>query len=350
MSALQELDFSYKTFLDQTVILYGESKTGKSTIIVDILYQLKPFVDQIIIISPTDRQNHTYSGKTEKDRIIPLPCIHYIITDKLLKDIWERQEALVAVYTKANNPDIIQKLFNRLNLSNVNHTIDDITSRRRERESEIRTQYSDEETIKNKIEDMNTDFVRLVNMIYKHYININQAGLMKMALSKDEQFTLKYLNMNPRLVLVFDDCTEQLDKFKKHSVIQKIAYQGRWTYITTLVACHTDLNLGSGFKLNAFVSIFTEESCANLYFSRKSIGVDKEDQIRAKNACKGAFTSLAKYQKLAWVREDKCFYRFIATKRPGFIFGCTAIWDFCKPITAENQIVSADNKFASGFL
>lgn len=350
MSVLQELDFSWQTFLDKTTVLYGESKTGKSTVIVDILYQLKPFVEQIIVISPTDRINHTYSGKTIKDRVVPLPCIHYSISDKLLKDIWERQEALVAVYTKANDPDIIAGLFNRLQLIDVNRNLADVDARRRAREAEIRSQYTDEDTIKGKIEEMEVDFNKLVNMIHKHYINENRAKLSKMNLTKDEQFTLKFLNLNPRMVLIFDDCTDELGKFKNHPVMQKIAFQGRWNYITTLVACHTDKKLDTSFKSNAFNSIFTEESCANVYFGRGSLGVDKEGKDRAKVACKAAFSPTAKFQKLIWVREDKKFYRFTATKRPGFTFGSPVIWDMCRQISAEGQVISSDNRFVNGFI
>ncbi len=348
--SLPELDFTYQTFLDKTTILYGESKTGKSTIIIDILYQLKPFVDQIIVIAPTDPQNHTYSGKTVKDRVVPLPCIHYSITDQLLKDIWARQEALTAAYMKANDKDVVESLFNRLNLRDVKCTIDDITRRRREREAEIRAQYTDQESVKTKIEEMNEDFNKLVIMIYKHYININKSSLQRMSLTKDEQFTIKYLNLNPRLVLVFDDCTEQFDRFKKHPVIQKIGFQGRWNFITTVVACHTDLNLFSAFKTNAFVSIFTEESCVHMYFGRKSTGIDKDKKRRAEDACKIAFVPIVKHQKLAIIRENKTFYKFVATRRPGFTFGCSLLWDYCEKVQNNGRLMPSDNKFASGFI
>jgi ribosomal protein L20 len=350
MSALQELDFNYQTFLDKTTILYGESKTGKSTVIIDILYQLFPFVDQIIVISPTDRQNHTYSGKSIKERVVPLPCIHYAISDKLLKDIWERQEALVAVYTKANDAGVIKSLFEKLNLTDVKKIMTDISERRQNRENEIRSQYTDGDTINSKIEEMDNDFRKLTNMVHKHYINENRGRLSRVALTEDEKFTLRFLNLNPRLVLIFDDCTDQLAKFKNHPVMQKIAFQARWNFITTLLACHTDKSLDPAFKKNAFNSVFTEQTCANAYFGRGSNDFDKDDKERAKSACRGAFTPVSKHQKLIWVREDKKFYRFTATKRDGFRFGCDALWNLSKQIESEGMNFSEDNKFISGFM
>lgn len=40
--------------------MYGESGTGKSTIILDILYKIKDKIPTCVVISPTEDQNKTY--------------------------------------------------------------------------------------------------------------------------------------------------------------------------------------------------------------------------------------------------------------------------------------------------
>lgn len=346
MASLQEFDFSYKRFLDRTTILFGESGTGKSFVMVDVLFQLRPYVDQIIVISPTDRQNHTYDKG-----IVPLPCIHYNLTSKLLDDIWERQNALAAVYTKANNADILKQLFDRIpNNSRENDIINSVNRKRKEYAAEVSAESVDESTAKAKIADMEKECKKLIILIYKDCIDRHKDKLAKLALNRDEQFSLKYLNLNPRLVVIFDDCTDLLNKFKKHPVMQKLFYQGRWAFITALIACHTDKALDPELKKNAFVSIFTGEKSAIAYFERKSNDFDKEEKIRATSARKGAFTPLAKHQKLVWVREEGKFYRFTATAHDNFKFGSSVIWEYCKQIQIEAGTINTDNKFINDFM
>lgn len=346
MSSLQELDINYKYFLDRSTLLFGESGTGKSFVMVDILYQLQPYVDQIIVISPTDRQNHTYDKG-----IVPLPCIHYTITSKLLDDIWQRQNALSEVYTKANKPDVLRNLFDKIpNNSRTISIISSIHSKLRNYKDEVENDCADPSSARAKMTEMETECKKLITMIWRAEINKNRGYLQKLSLSKDEQFSLKYLNLNPRLVLILDDCTDLLKKFKTHPVMQKLFYQGRWAYITALIACHTDKALDPELKKNAFISIFTEETCAHAYFERKSNDLDKDAKTRASQACKVAFTPLARHQKLAWVREEKKFYKFTASSHTNFKFGSQYIWEYCDRIKAEEGALSADNKFIGEFI
>jgi hypothetical protein len=313
---------------------------------VDILHILKPYVEQIIVISPTDRQNHTYDKG-----IVPLPCIHYNITPKLLDDIWERQNALSTVYTKANKPEILKQLFDKIQgNSYARSVIDNIHRKRRDYEEEINNENHDESTTKAKIAEMDRECKKLIVLIYKHYINENRAKLQNTTLTKDEQFTLKFLNLNPRLVIIFDDCTDLLKKYKSHPVMQKLFYQGRWAFITALIACHTDKALDPELKKNAFVNIFTGEKSAHSYFGRASNDLDKEEKARANAACKAAFSPLAKHQKLVWVREENKFYKFTATSHDNFKFGSPVIWEYCRQIQAEAGSINTDNKFIGDFM
>lgn len=345
--SVDELDFNYRMFLDRLTMLYGESGTGKSFAIVDILRHLKPHVDQIIIISPTDRQNHTYDKG-----IVPAPCIHYTITSKLLDTIWERQEALVGVYTKASRPELLEALYRRCpNRRAADKAIVRINAKLYACAREISKTSADIASAKSKCEGMVKDFKSLIAMIWRQAIENNREYLEACALSKNEQFALKYLNLNPRLVLGFDDCTDLLKKFKSHPVMQKLFYQGRHSMVTTLIACHTDKAIDAELRKNAFVSIFTSPKVAHAFFTRPSNDFDKKtDQVEAEEARKVTFTPLQKYQKLAYVRADNKFYRFTSKQHPGFRFGSDAIWEYCDRIKAEAGTISADNRFISGFM
>ncbi len=345
MTSLPTFDINYKYFLDKSAILYGETKSGKSSILVDILYHLKPHVDQIVVISPMDRQNHTY------DRgIVPLPCIHYEITTELLDSIWKRQGGFSVVYSRVNKTNILKSLFDRIpNNERARNEIRQIYQKLKEFKQEIETKESDPAIASSQVASMEADCKQLIIMIWKHYINLNSAFLQNLQLSAAERYSLKHITFNPRLVLIFDDCTAEMKKFNTHPVMKKLFYQGRWAYITTLIACHTDKCIDPELKKGAFVSIFTEEPCASAYFDRCSNNFNKEARTRAYEALKAAFTPLAKYQKLVWVREDKKFYRFTATLRDEFKFCSDIVRKYCDKCCAVEDEQDSNNEFVAAF-
>ena len=336
-ATLPELVFDHKLFVDRLTIFLGASGSGKSTVMVHVLSAIKAYVDQIIVISPTDRQNHTYDCG-----MVPAPCIWYEITDKLLNDIWDRQNALVNVYTRANNLNILRQLFNKIPNNGENKSaIDGIGKKLLEYKT------SDNNSIP--IEEMEANCNKLITLIYKKSIGKFRGELINMHLTEEEKFTLKFFDLNPRLVLIFDDCTEQLKKFKSHPVIQKLFYQGRWAHITCLMACHTDKALEPELKKNAFITIFTEETSAHSYISRISNDFTKEGKVKACAACNVAFTPLLKHQKLAFVREKGQYYKFTADIHKGFKFGNEHIWKYCDSIQAQPGASNINNKFINGF-
>lgn len=349
MATVPDLEITHEKIIDKSSIVYGESGTGKSYIIVDMLHALRPYIDQIIVFAPTDRQNHTYDKG-----IVPLPFIHYTITPKLLTDIWSRQEALVAVYTQSNNINILKSLFRKIDDSRrapAEAVISEINVQLKTFERELTQKNLDESQFKTKLNEMKEDCDKLLIEIYKTYITREAANIGRLNLTKQEQFTLKYHALNPRLVIVFDDCTDLIKKYRSHDVMQKIFYQGRHSKITAIIAVHTDKVLDSELKKNAAISIFTELPCATAYFTRPSTSLDRESIARAIAACKIAFGDPTRpFQKLAYIRHEKKYYKFCAQKREGFSFCSAIVKSFCKIIAVENGKVSADNQFISEFM
>jgi hypothetical protein len=338
MNDIGDLDIcsSHEKFMDKTTVLYGESGTGKSVLIVDILYALKPYIDQCIVFSPTDRQNHTY------DRgIVPVPFIHYNFTEKLLNDIWLRQEALVATYARSNDPRILHALYNKI----PQHIRSDADKLLRNIDEKLRAYESTVPSDSSQIPKMREDCQELKIKVYKQIINANDDIISQMDLDPDLAYCHRYHNTNPRIVLIFDDCTDLIKKHRNSSVMQKLFYQGRHSKITALIACHTDKALEAELKKNAAVSIFTEKSCAIAYFMRQSTSLDKEAQMAATGVCRLVFDSGIPHQKLAWVRHEKKFYKFIATQRKNFRFCNDLLWEYAKASEAEAGRVSSNNPF-----
>ena len=339
MNSLPEIDLHYSLFLNKATVIYGESGTGKTVILKDILYLLKNYVDQIIVFSQTDKQTRSYGGT-----IVPSVMVHDNITDELLNDIYKRQEVLASVYDKVWNMEIIESLFSRIQ-SDVNGQRNAIAQI--ERAIGIIADSDIQAEDKNKKKD---ELMRYIKLIYKHAISENASALQKESLTEDEKYSLKYINLNPNLVILFDDCTALIDKFKKHFVINSLFFQGRHLKITTLLAIHTDKVLLPEHKKNSYVNIFTNDIAAHGYANRPSSDLDKASKIKFDNAVRVAFTDAAKYQKLLYIRDTRKFYRFCATPRDQFEFCSPTIRAFCEEIAASSGSLSKANKFSFKFM
>ncbi len=341
---LLELDANYKVFLDKTIVIYGETGSGKSVLVKDIMFILSDHIDQVMVVSPTDRQNNTYQSGT-----VPIPCIHYELTAELLDNLWNRQQALGVVYARSNKPDVLKGLFNKIpGIPNVHAFVRAIYEKLSVGINDLRDIYDDPSVLAGKTAEMTKECEALVISIYKKYIVEHTGTLHNKTLSAEESYTLKFHNLNPRLLLIFDDCTEMFTTFAKHPVIKKLFTQGRWAYITAIIACHSDKTFQPDQKKNTFVTVFTQTQVASAYIERPSTSLDPEDKKKAHVARKMAFNPALKNQKLVFVRELGQYFKYTAKIHPNFRFGSQFVWDYCKEIEAVGG-VDTNNKFMSSF-
>lgn len=309
MPPIPEFEMNYRHFLDRTVNLYGGSGSGKSFIIKDVLNALREHIDQVFVFNPTDRSNKTYS----KGGLVPLPCIHYEVKVETLQNIWDRQMALASVYSRVHDEATINRLFNRIpNNNRARQNIEAVKSKVPSYVDEIKATETDDTLMTMRIEEVEAKAKRLIDMIYQKEINKAASYLNTQNLDEQEKYTLRFINLNPRMLIIFDDCTDMLYKIRNHPVIQKFYYQGRWAFLTILTAAHTDKAMLPEIKKNCFISIFTENIAARSYFERKSNDLGKEDKEKGNDAIKQAFTPLLKHQKLVYLREYRKFYKYTA--------------------------------------
>lgn len=339
---IEELKMTYKLLLDKSTMLFGESKSGKSTIIRHMMSLLNPHIEQVIVISSSDDTNKTYGGVT-----VPRPCVHKVITDKLLNDVWQRQQALSNIYKRASDLTVLKRMFNEIATPTARHFISLVHDYRAKCERELREESTGD--VSAKLEEINADVDELVIKTYKHFIGQNVAHFnQKKNLSKNEKLTIQYLNLNPRLLWIFDDCTSQLERFKKHPVIHELFWQGRWSFITVIIATHTDKSFPPEIKSGTFLKIFAQETIARAYYLRESTAIDRAKRNEVIGYIDETFTPAKKFQKLAYNRETSKFYKYTADIVPEFRFGSPIIWQFCDLIASESDAMQ-NNKFMSKF-
>ncbi len=341
----EDISITADLIMDRSAVIYGPSGSGKSKIIVDIMSALNNHVEQIIVISPTDSQNGTYS----KGGVVPTPLIHYKLDDKLLETIWARQEMLAAVYARANKVTVLSSLFNRLNLRVVKDILEKAEIAKAAKIQEAHEQYSDKARAKKVVEDIGKEYDKFFMLLYKKYISEHKEKLAKMDLDPDEAFTLRYLGFNPRLLLIFDDCTADFKRLKSpraKSVMGKLFFQNRWVFITVVIACHGDKNLDADLRTNAFMSIWTTENSANVFFAHEANGFPKEIAKRVTQWSPQVFKG---FQKLIYVREHDKFYKYTAESHEGFKFCSPAVRSYCKKIESDGLSMDSNNEFYQYF-
>lgn len=347
MSDIPEFDFHYRYFLDHTTNVYGGSGTGKSFIIKDIALSLKPHIDQIIVFNPTDRSNKSYSGSW-----VPTPCVHYDIKIETILNIWERQTALASVYTRVHTESVIHSLISKLpNARTVLSNIELIKQRQAQYSEELRNSGMDSTAVKTSIDNIAMDSERLIRLIYTKLISDHADYLRSQHLTEAEDFSVRFINLNPRMLIIFDDATDLLAKIKNHPIIQKIFYQCRWVFLTVICAAHTDKAFLPEVKKNCFVSIFTEEVAARGYFERPSNDFGKEARQEGAAAYKSVFKPAGTNQKLIYIRDMKALYRYTAPKHPNVSFiKNSALMAFMEKVAVPaGTIVTEGNRFANAF-
>jgi energy-coupling factor transporter ATP-binding protein EcfA2 len=349
-------------FFLKTTILYGISGTGKTTIVKWILSLLKKYIPNIIIIAPTDAANKSYVG------VAPDMCIKYSVNIKDIKDIIERQKIALKTYNKANDIQILKKLYMRTDRKYNNKLTRIVREQKiaiRNVDSNLSLNSNDKITESKKIQEKTIEEVRRIykKAIHENIIDLNE---IKCDLTSDEQYSLKFLYFNPSLLLLMDDCGAEIKKWGKKEELQEIFFQGRHTWITSIYTLQTDGGLLPSIRTNAFVSIFTDANSSNHFFANKANSFSKEQKKKAESLTDKIFESENDNQNnISRNRKRKNFKRLVYNRSnhqdpftyieapiiPRLKFGSSKLWEFCTkiPIKHDDEVVDETSQFYNSF-
>jgi hypothetical protein len=335
------LEKNAKYYFNRSTILFGASDSGKSTILIEILYLLKNYVPNIFVFAPTAEENNAFDG------IVPAPLVYRTVEIDVLKEIYSRQQAATKIYNTVNNLTSLRKLFEKvadhksveaakLAYSNANSII-----QRKQSDSSI--DFVERRFAVSEVKKVRDNYL---TKLYKSVIRDNKKRLRVMELPEQYRYIIKYLDFNPNCVVVLDDCGAILKKFQKEEVVKKIIFQGRHAHINLLLTLQDDLNLDSSIKKNAFVSVFTTSRCATAYFERGNNSFSKKEKEKANKIISHIFAPSAKkdFKKLVYLRDDPNPFRYtIADLYDNFRFGSPCLWKMCEKITKEKNMCDFEN-------
>lgn len=319
---MKEFEKKVDYFLNKSVMLYGASKSGKSTIIRDLLYLLKPHIPNATVICPTNDLNKSYDG------FIPKQLIHSEVTEQLLNDILKRQSLSVKLYNMSNNLGKLQSLYELL------YRKDDETLEK------IQNAY---ETVRGRCQDdSKLDAAHDKNLIafYKKIISKNIRYLDSMPISDQDKTLIRNININPNFLIIIDDAAVSARRWCKYNSTKELFFNGRHHRITFMISFQDDMLLDSMFRKNAFINIFTTEQVCNAFFHRPSNNFTKKEKEASEKASSQVFgDSSARYRKLVYLREEEDpFLHYTAEIVPDFIFGSSHLIKLCGQVSRnENE-------------
>ncbi len=330
-SKLQWFHKNYKDFLNKTTIIYGRRESGKSTLVLEIMYLLKDRVSIPFIVSQSNASDYV-------DKV-PRNCIKTDITKEWLEEFLSVQKGRADIYNRANDIRILKTLFDKVKNSQMDN-VEKLKCSSAEKyirsiESNPRLDYSTKRERIKAIQDIR--YIELIDL-YKSVIRMNKHTLISQfdRLSRDEICCFNYLDYQPHALLILDDCASKLKKWVKEStIIKEIFYNGRHSYITFIITTQDDKEIESELRKNAMVSIFTTQQAATANFGRASNAYPKHEKNKAELCTKRIFHNdlhknglkIKNHKKMVYIqnKEDPFMY-MIAEIYDNFTIGCPSLW------------------------
>lgn len=359
---IDQLKLTAKDILDRNILLIGQSGTGKTTIINDICKILTPYIDQAIVISGSEPMNHNYEQNG-----FPVAFIHSTFSNMKIiqqqktkgkpaviffKHILDRQEMETEIYNKANNKETLYMLIKRLPSDQRSEFFKQVHKQKQEIEK-VRTaikHLKNEANRNSMIKLVDEKFTEVRQELIRKYLKANRKYLYRQKLTEEEKYTLKYLNCNPRLLIIVDDKGPELKELGKEEFFRTLFYAGRHYKITLLIATQHSTDLPPCVRTNAFINIFTDLTAVRGFFDRDS---NKQDPVLSKRVLALCPYILdgnpMNFKKMIYMRETLSIHYYIAENHPPYKFGSKKYWKIAERIKANSSALSKSNPFYSKF-
>jgi hypothetical protein len=277
------------------------------------MYLCKDCIPTVFVISPSNSSNNAYTDKIPSQFIRKELCVDWL--ERLLK----RQKNSSGVYINANKLEVLKKLFNRV--SDDTTQIIEKSIIRKAHLSIVSIEDSAMAFIQKKKQKVQilSDRDSMLKKLYKTSIRYHKVYLeMRKDLDKSERGALIFLDFNPNVMLILDDCASK------------------------------DKEIDSELRKNTTMSIFTTAQSATSNFDRASNGYPKHEKLRAKACIEMVFkqddNDIKHYQKLTYIQNEPDPFRFtIADIRDDFRMGSKPMWDYSDRIKEKKNALNRDN-------
>lgn len=356
---IQKLDFKVDSFLNKLTLIFGPSGTGKTVFTRALMKLLTDEIDIGIVVSETAVSNKSYDG------FIPSCLIHTqlkfsdgpsSITSKkavdhkenFLKTIWEWQEMKVTIFNVANDLENLTSVAEKIDKRKFRKFFKKINKLSESTMVKLKKEY-DEVTASEKIDKAKEKYDDFKKLFCKNIIRENHKRIKHEKLTKEESICVQYVDFNPRILIIFDDCAAELKNIQRTDIFRKYFYQGRHKFITTVICCQDDTDMEANLRKNAFNTIFTESKVTRSYFERSANNFSKIEKTSANKAIDYIFTE--EHRMFVYIRDSKNpYYHLKVDKVKKFKFGDPEMWRYCESVKKDENEINDSSTFFSDFI
>lgn len=338
-------------YLDLATLVFGASGSGKTTIIDQVMYLTKEFIPNCICIIPKTSRK-VYDGKVHPR------CIKENLSKSKIEKIWKRQENMTMIYNIANDPKVLEELYNNLKDKKTKIMIDAMEryAKKTIKEIDVNKRYTFPQK-KSQIANIKNMCVKKITTIYRSIIRQNREFLLEKAkkglLSQKAMIAINFLDINPRLLIVIDDNTENFKKWMKYfkpgdtNPFESIFYRGRHNFITLIFAAHDDKVVVPELRKNARVIYYTTSQSLVASISKTGNGFTSADKKYAQRAADRIFSpnpdGIKTYEKLCYIRESTTpFCYSVANLYPDFTVGSAPLDELVKRMPEKKDDLASN--------
>lgn len=327
---IPEFDKSIDYFLNRSIILYGASNSGKSTIIKDILHLVRKYIPNVCVICPTNKLNGSYDG------LIPKPLIHSEVKENLLNDILKRQSLNVKIHNLVNDKDKLEFLYEKMVEKNSKLLEKILNAYDMVKASLERN--SDKESLKKLKREHET---RIISF-YKDTIFSNVKHIQSLDLNENDKMLMRHIHINPNFLIIIDDAAVSANVWCKYASVKELFFNGRHHRVTFMIAFQDDKLLESSLRKNAFINIFTTEKVCNSFFNRSANNFSTQEKNMMTDVASAVFKQTKSkednYKKLVYLRESTPPYRWMEARLvKDFVFGSAHLIKYCEQVAKDDK-------------
>jgi hypothetical protein len=344
---------SVDDYVDRTVLLFGGSGKGKTTVIEHILYTVKDHIPNYLVITPRT------SDKTYRKKL-PARCIKEDLTKHMLTQIWDRQSNITQIYETANDVDVLASLFDKCPDRRALVMIKAIKQRAFDSVRAIDASSMNFATKKDQKAHIEELQLKKVTMLYKASIRQMRQKLSNMQLSDKETVCLTYLDINPRLMIIIDDCSEKWQMWQKMfgkdeiNPFNSIFFRGRHNNISLVFAAHDDKLIDTGLRKGARVTVYCGSKALMASIGKSGSGFTSQDKKLAQRMATEIFneddSNVKSHKKLCYVATASSPWMYhVADLHPEYDLGCEPLRELVDKMPKKEDNLT-ENPFLKGLI
>ena len=331
------LKIDWSTFLRKMIIFCGETGTGKSVAMDEVLNALSQVVPWFIVFSPTSKQDkNSLAMRTHKIlryEAVKLEC---------LRRIYKRQKDVSEIYRAVSEANFLKTMYSKVKNTRYDRCLYALRTDRKRILKDPDISDDDKKILCKEIDQSTArTYKRRLGEVAALYYNDLRKLAKKFGSMKNAKLVTHAL-VNPHICLILDDCAASIKEWGESKVIKELFYQGRHNNCTSLISLQSDSDLVSRLRRNAMIRYFTCQEVAVPHFTNaRNNGYTSQQAKFVKNeAIPRIFQSTEKkekYYKLVYVRGANPPIMYVNSKTyPGKkCFGGKMIIKICNAIPSK---------------